>query len=456
MILHGLQKRLDGLAAEVVLAAAREGIRLVDEQHAAERRGDDLLRLDRRLADVAGHEAGAVHLHELARRERPDGVVQPAEQTGDRRLAGAGVAHEDHVHAHRRDGQAVLLAELAHLDEVHHRLDVLLHGVEADETVQLRHERIEVGLLRRLRLRGGLLLAARDGDVFRAAGGRRLRRVFIHERAFLARHIIHDVEAALALPHTGPVAQRRELVGALGDVDRLAHRHVVVDRREVQQDVRDHADELPRDRRAAAHVLLRQRPEKQRRQKLPAVAHGGRQRPQQPVRLLLAPGIDLVERRRVLLAEYGAPGVELNGAVRAELVDLGGKLAAGEPVERLGVRDVFLMQLLGGAFPLCRHILHPNVSFCPVSRAARPDAAAVNRKVFVSQTGIIVQIYPANNPKSGFRVKIFRARPEDARSPPGQNAGSYAAAASSAMAIRPSQVVSYRFMSFHRNTPWAS
>ena len=38
VVLHELDERVDRLAAEVVLAAARQRVRLVDQQHAAERR----------------------------------------------------------------------------------------------------------------------------------------------------------------------------------------------------------------------------------------------------------------------------------------------------------------------------------------------------------------------------------------------------------------------------------
>ena len=44
----------------------RERVRLVDEQHATERPSDDLLDLERRLADVARDEVGPAGLDELA------------------------------------------------------------------------------------------------------------------------------------------------------------------------------------------------------------------------------------------------------------------------------------------------------------------------------------------------------------------------------------------------------
>ena len=58
MVLHVLDDRVDRFAAEVVLAAARQGVRLVDQQRAAERRLEDCARLRRRLADVPGDQVG--------------------------------------------------------------------------------------------------------------------------------------------------------------------------------------------------------------------------------------------------------------------------------------------------------------------------------------------------------------------------------------------------------------
>ena len=63
MILHRLEYRLYGLPAEVVIPAGGQRIRLVDEQHAAEGGLYDLLRFQRRLPDVARHQARTVHLH---------------------------------------------------------------------------------------------------------------------------------------------------------------------------------------------------------------------------------------------------------------------------------------------------------------------------------------------------------------------------------------------------------
>ena len=59
VVLHPLQQRFDRLGAEIepAVAAARcQCVSLVDEEHTARGRGDDLCRLCRGLPEVAGHQ----------------------------------------------------------------------------------------------------------------------------------------------------------------------------------------------------------------------------------------------------------------------------------------------------------------------------------------------------------------------------------------------------------------
>ena len=72
MVFHRLQQGLDRLAAKVVLTAGREGVCLVDKQHAAQGRLDDLLGFQRRLADIARHQARTVHLDQLSLAQQAD------------------------------------------------------------------------------------------------------------------------------------------------------------------------------------------------------------------------------------------------------------------------------------------------------------------------------------------------------------------------------------------------
>ena len=131
-------------------------------------------------------------LDELALREHADRGVEPGDEAGDGGFAGAGVAEEDHVQAHRRHGQVVFLPQLAHLDEVHEVLDVLLDLFEPDQVLQLFHQLVEIGLL--LLDRGRLLLRP-------AAGGLHLRLVLLLEARLAAGHEVEGVEALAALAH---------------------------------------------------------------------------------------------------------------------------------------------------------------------------------------------------------------------------------------------------------------
>jgi hypothetical protein len=101
VVFHQLEQSFDGLAAEVVGPARAQSVSLVDEEHAAQRVLRRLRRFDGRLPDVAGDEAGAVGLDEVAAPERAERAVDLREQARYGRLAGAGVAVEDEV---ARDG----------------------------------------------------------------------------------------------------------------------------------------------------------------------------------------------------------------------------------------------------------------------------------------------------------------------------------------------------------------
>ncbi len=65
---------------KVVLAAPGECVRLVDQQHPAERRVEDRPRLGGRLPDVAGDEVRAVGLDQVADRHDTEGSVDLGEQ----------------------------------------------------------------------------------------------------------------------------------------------------------------------------------------------------------------------------------------------------------------------------------------------------------------------------------------------------------------------------------------
>ena len=58
MVLHQLHELGDRLGTELPCPLGRERIRLVDEQHAADRAVDDGLHLERGLPDIAGDQIG--------------------------------------------------------------------------------------------------------------------------------------------------------------------------------------------------------------------------------------------------------------------------------------------------------------------------------------------------------------------------------------------------------------
>ncbi len=130
VVLHGLQKGVDGLLTEVVLRSAVERISLVDEQHAAQSRVDDPGGLDGRLPHVSGHQTAAVHLHQLPLGENAEAVVDTGHEPGHGGFAGTGVAGKDHVEAEVHGRQTVGLSHLIdrhHIDEV---FDLFFNGGE--------------------------------------------------------------------------------------------------------------------------------------------------------------------------------------------------------------------------------------------------------------------------------------------------------------------------------------
>ena len=168
MILHGLEQGVDGLLAEVVLRLAVEGVGLVHEQHAAHGLLDDLLGLESGLSHVAGHQAAAVHLHQLALGQDAQAAVDAGHHAGHHGLARAGVAGEHHVQGHIGGGQVVLPAQLVDLHHVDEVVDLLLHRAQADVAVQLRQQILHL-LRRRQLLLGGLFVAGLG-----RGGGRRV------------------------------------------------------------------------------------------------------------------------------------------------------------------------------------------------------------------------------------------------------------------------------------------
>ena len=129
------------------------------EQRAAECRFEDRSRLRRRLPDVAGDEVRAIGLDEMALRHQSEGAQDLAEQAGDGRLAGPGVAREHEVVAGLQRRQLALGAQLLDAQQAGQATDIGLHGVEADEVVELGEQ-----LFDRARRRAARPVPSATGD----------------------------------------------------------------------------------------------------------------------------------------------------------------------------------------------------------------------------------------------------------------------------------------------------
>ena len=169
VILHGLEDRVDGLLAKVLISVFRsQGIGFVNKQHAAQGLLDHLLGLDGRLAHIARHQAAAIHLHQVSLAEKAQSAEDLSHNPGHGGLAGAGIAGEHQVERQLRTFEAPLLPQRPHLHQVHQAVHVLLHRVQADEAVQLRHSLLQGGLggLRRLLCSGIAAPRLRSGGAF--------------------------------------------------------------------------------------------------------------------------------------------------------------------------------------------------------------------------------------------------------------------------------------------------
>ena len=137
VVLHRLQDRVDRLLAEVVFGFVGERVRFVDEEESALRAFDDLRRLDRGLADVAGDETRTVDFDEVALREDAEGVVDARHDAGDGRLTGTGVAAEDHMEREVGDREAGFLPHVVDHDHADQVVDLAFDAVQTDVGVEL-------------------------------------------------------------------------------------------------------------------------------------------------------------------------------------------------------------------------------------------------------------------------------------------------------------------------------
>mmetsp|Transcript_47358 Transcript_47358/g.90411 ORF Transcript_47358/g.90411 Transcript_47358/m.90411 type:complete len:279 (-) Transcript_47358:506-1342(-) len=103
-VLHHLEDGVDGFATEGVSVAVDERVRLVHKQDAPERAVHHLLGFDGRLAAVARHQHGPLHLHHLSLAEHAQRSKHLGHDARHRRLARSRVARKHHVQRALADG----------------------------------------------------------------------------------------------------------------------------------------------------------------------------------------------------------------------------------------------------------------------------------------------------------------------------------------------------------------
>mmetsp|Transcript_29238 Transcript_29238/g.83586 ORF Transcript_29238/g.83586 Transcript_29238/m.83586 type:complete len:650 (-) Transcript_29238:1219-3168(-) len=161
LVLHLLDQRVDGLLAEAVLVPLHERVRLVQEEHAAERLLNPVLRLVGRLPDVLGHEVRAAHLvknglvvlaapceHPIALArwllDRAKGHQELPDDAGNDGLARPRIAQEAHVEALALQRlEPLLLAQLRKLHRGEHLAHGTLHRQQPNILVQLIKNRLD-------------------------------------------------------------------------------------------------------------------------------------------------------------------------------------------------------------------------------------------------------------------------------------------------------------------------
>ena len=219
--------------------------------------------------------------------------------------------------------------------------------LQADKSFELTHELVEIGLfgLFRGRLCGGRGLAC--GDL-------RLHVLFLEAR-FGRRDKIERVERLLGPADAARVADGGELVRTFGYVFGLGQRHVVVDRGEIEQNIREHADEGAGRLRTALCVGLGKVPVEHRRHEHLTVAHGACQSPEHPCGTGLIAGVYLICEIDMLLRYAGAAAPELERAGGHEAVELLCQRVAAEAVKGVCVGGIYLVKILGGTVPCSRH-----------------------------------------------------------------------------------------------------
>ena len=118
LVFHDLEKNLDRFLPVIAfIFRAIEIIRLIDEQHAAHRLLQHLLRLRRGMANVLAHEIVARDGDEMAFADIAQLMQQFGHPQGDGGFSGAGIAGEAHMQRRRILREAELFARLIDEEE---------------------------------------------------------------------------------------------------------------------------------------------------------------------------------------------------------------------------------------------------------------------------------------------------------------------------------------------------
>ena len=214
-------------------------------------------------------------------------MVDPGQQPGHGGLAGARVAHEHQVEGHGGHGQAVLLAQPAHLHQIDEALYVGLHLVQAAQAVQLGQQLLQagggLGLLLGLFLPPGL--PRRGGSRLLRPGGGGFR------LGLFGDEVLH-VQGGLLPLEAVPVAQGGEGVGAGVDKPGLLLADRVIHGGEEQYHQGHQIDEPP-GQAGARHLVAGPHPgEEVGHPEAGVLADGGGQLPEQDGRHRVALGVD--------------------------------------------------------------------------------------------------------------------------------------------------------------------
>ena len=245
----------------------------------------------------------------------------------------------------------MLFAKFADLDQIHQVLDFFFDGFQTHQRVQFFHQLVKIRFFR--------LLLFGFGTAFSAAGSLHLFLVFVDKARLAAGDIVQRIQSFPGFPHARRVADRRQAIGALGDILRLGIGNVVVHRRQIQQDIGQHADKGPGCLGFALGVVLRQVPEKDRRQKHLVLTDRTCQVPEQPFRLRAAAGIDLVCHLHMALTDFARAAPECKGGSGHEVVHLRSQRVAGDTVKGVGIGKINFMEVFRASGPGSRHGILP-------------------------------------------------------------------------------------------------